>query len=152
MIFFVFFAVTLASRIRGDSAWLANGTIAGAVFGAAGVTALLCVQYVLGENSAYLTAGSASALNLLNNTFVLPAAAGMCVFGVVGGLAVAVSRTPARWTGWVLAVIGGCSASPLLFFALVAAAAWMLVMGIWLTARGLPQLRADEPQATLARV
>jgi hypothetical protein len=113
---------------------------------------LLSVQYVLGENSAYLTPGSASTLNLLDNSFVLPAVAGMCVFGVVGGLAVAVSGVPARWMGWVLVVIGCCSASPLLFFALVAAGLWVLVMGIWLTARGLPRLREDEPQASLAHV
>jgi len=152
MIFFVFFAITLASRIRDRSAWLANGMIAGAVFGAVGVTALFCVQFVLGQDSAYLTLGSASTLNLLNNTFVLPAAAGMCVFGVVGGLAVVVSGTPARWMGWVLMVIGACSASPLLFFALLAAAIWMLATGIWLTVRGLPQPAESEPAPALAHV
>lgn len=152
MIFFVFFAVTVASRIRGSSSWLANGMIAGAVFGAVGVTALFCVQFVLGQNSGYLTPGSASALNLLGNSFVLPAAAGMCVFGIVGGLAVVVSGTPARWTGWVLMVIGACSASPLLFFALLAVAIWMLAAGIWLTVQGLPQPSESAPEPTLARV
>lgn len=63
----------------------------------------------------------------------------MCVFGIVGGLAVTASGTPARWMGWVLVVIGGCSACPLLFFALLAVAAWMLVTAIWLTVRRRPQ-------------
>lgn len=152
MIFFVLFAVAMASRLRGGGPWLANGMVAGAVFGAVGVTALFCVQYVLGENSRYLTAGSASALNLLDNTFVLPAAAGMCVFGIVGGLAVVVSGAPARWMGWVLVVIGACSASPLLFYALLVAAAWMLVTGIWLSTQALPKLREREPEADLAHV
>lgn len=152
MVFFVLFAVAMASRLRSDGTWLANGMVAGAVFGATGVTALFCVQYVLGQNSRYLTAGSASALNLLDNTFVLPAAAGMCVFGIVGGLAVAASRAPARWMGWVLVVIGACSASPLLFFALLATAVWVLVTGIWLAAQGLPKLREDKPEASLAHV
>jgi hypothetical protein len=152
MIFFVFFAVTMASRIRGSSSWLANGMIAGAVFGAVGITALFCVQYVLGQNSGDLTLGSASTLNLLDNSFVLPAAAGMCVFGIVGGLAVVVSRTPARWMGWVLMVIGACSASPLLFFAFLAAAAWILAAGIWLTVRGLPQASESEQAPVLAHV
>jgi hypothetical protein len=152
MIFFVCFAITLASRIRGRGAWLANGMIAGAVFGAVGVTALFCVQYVLGQNSGYLTAGSASALNLLNNSFVLPAVAGMCVFGIVGGLAVATSRAPARWMGWLLMVIGACCASPLLFFAILVAAAWMLVAGIWLTLQAQPKVREEESEATLAHV
>lgn len=152
MIFFVFFAVALAGRMRGGSAWLANGMIAGAVFGAVGVAALFSVQFVLGDNARYLNAGSASALNLLNNDLFLPAAAGMCVFGIVGGLAVAASRLLPRWMGWVLVVIGACCASPLLFFALLVIAAWMLVAGIWLTVRGLPRLREAEPEASLAHV
>jgi len=152
MIFFVFFAVALASRMRGGSAWPANGMVAGAVFGAVGVAALFSVQYVLGDNARYLNAGSASALNLLNNDLFLPAAAGMCVFGIVGGLAVAASRVLPRWMGWVLVVIGACCASPLLFFALLVTAAWMLVAGIWLTVRGLPQLREEEPEVSLAHV
>jgi hypothetical protein len=152
MIFFVFFAVVLASRIRGGTAWLANGTVAGAVFGAVGVVALFSVQYVLGDNANYLNAGSASALNLLSNDLFLPAAAGMCVFGIVGGLAVVASRVLPRWMGWVLVVIGACCASPLLFFALLVTAAWILVAGIWLTVRGLPQLHEDKPAVSLAHV
>jgi hypothetical protein len=152
MIFFVFFAVAMASRIRGTSAWLANGMVAGSVFGAVGIAALFCVQYVLGDNASYLTAGSASALNLLDNSFVLPAAAGMCVFGIVGGLAVVASRVLPRWMGWVLMVIGACSASPLLFFALLVTAVWVLVAGIWLTVQGLPQVREDQPEVSLAHV
>src|ERR1700733_8491267 len=46
MIFFVFFAVALASRMRGGTAWLANGTVAGAVFGAVGFVSFFRVQYV----------------------------------------------------------------------------------------------------------
>jgi predicted permease len=61
VIFLVFFAVALASRIRGGTAWLANGTVAGAAFGAVGIAALFSVQYVLGDNARYLNAGSASA-------------------------------------------------------------------------------------------
>ena len=152
MIFFVFFAVALAGRMRGGTAWLANGTVAGAVFGAVGVVALFSVQYVLGDNAGYLNAGSASALNLLSNDLFLPAAAGMCVFGIVGGLAVVASGVLPRWMGWLLVVIGACCASPLLFFALLVAAVWMLVAGIWLTVRGLPQVREDEPEVSLAHV
>ncbi len=151
VIFFVFFAVTLASRTRGGG-WLANGVVAGAVFGAVGIAALFSIQYVLGQNSSYLTLGSASTLNLLDNSFFLPAAAGMCVFGIVGGLAVATSRAPARWMGWLLMVIGACCASPLLFFAILVAAAWMLVAGIWLTLQAQPKVREEEPEATLAHV
>jgi hypothetical protein len=152
LIFFVFFAVALASRMRGGTAWLANGTVAGAAFGAVGVAALFSVQYVLGNNARYLNAGSASALNLLDNDLFLPAAAGMCVFGIVGGLAVVASRVLPRWMGWVLVVIGACCASPLLFFALLVAAAWMLVAGIWLAVQGLPRVREEEPEVSLAHV
>jgi hypothetical protein len=150
VIFFVFFAVTLASRTRGG--WLANGVVAGAVFGGVGIAALFSIQYVLGQNSSYLTLGSASTLNLLDNSLFLPAAAGMCVFGIVGGLAVATSRAPARWMGWLLMVIGACCASPLLFFAILVPAAWMLVAGIRLTLQAQPKVREEEPEATLAHV
>jgi hypothetical protein len=76
----------------------------------------------------------------------------MCVFGIVGGLAVVASRVLPRWMGWALVVIGACCASPLLFFALLVTAAWLLVAGIWLTVRGLPQVREDEPEVSLAHV
>ena len=114
--------------------------------------ALLEAGEGLGDNARYLNAGSASALNLLNNDLFLPAAAGMCVFGIVGGLAVVASGVLPRWMGWLLVVIGACCASPLLFFALLVTAAWMLVAGIWLTVRGLPQLREDKAEASLAHV
>jgi len=150
VVFLVFFAVALAGRMRSIGAWLANGMVAGAVFGAAGLAAAFCIQFVLAENSSYLTVGSASALNLLDNSFILPAAAGMCVFGVVGGLAVVASRVLPRWMGWLLVVIGACSASPLLFFALLVLAAWMLVAGILLSVRAQPQAHEDEREASLA--
>jgi hypothetical protein len=52
----------------------------------------------------------------------------MCVFGIVGGLAVVASRVLPRWMGWVL------------------------VAGIWLTVRGLPRVREAEPEVSLAHV
>jgi hypothetical protein len=54
--------------------------------------------------------------------------------------------------GWVLMVIGACSASPLLFFAILVAAAWMLVAGIWLAVQGLSPVREDKPEVSLAHV
>ena len=76
----------------------------------------------------------------------------MCVFGIVGGLVVVISKAPARWMGWLLMVIGACCASPLLFFAILVAAAWMLVAGIALTLQAQPKVREEEPEATLAPV
>ena len=70
----------------------------------------------------------------------LPAVAGVIVFGVVTGLAVAVSKAPARWMGWVLFVLGVAAAvvPPLSFWAFLAMVLWALAAGIWLTAQNLP--------------
>jgi hypothetical protein len=114
MAFLVFFAVGLASRVRagGGSGWLANGTVGGAVFAAAGFAPLLAFTWLLASDVKFLTASAVQTLNVLQNDMFLPTLAGFFVFGVVGGLAAVVGKAPARWMGWVLLVVGIAAVVP----------------------------------------
>ena len=50
----------------------------------------------------FMLPGATQALTMLDNAYFLPVVAGFMVFGVVGGLAAAVSTASVRWMGWVL--------------------------------------------------
>jgi hypothetical protein len=154
LIFLVFFAVALAgrARARGAGGWLASGVVGGAVLAAAGFLSLLTFSFILGDDIKFLQPAAAQVLNVLDNDFFLPAVAGFAVFGIVGGLAVAVSKAPARWMGWVLFVVGiACAVPPISWFALLATFLWVLVAGIWLTIqRPAPSSPARERDVSLA--
>jgi len=152
LVFFVFFAVALAGRLRdrGAAGWLANGIVGGAVAAMVGLLSLLAFGFVLADNIKFLSPGSVQTLNVLDNNFFLAANAGFIIFGVVAGLAVAVSKAPAWWMGWVLFALGIiCAVPPLSWFAFLAMLVWSLVAGIWLAARKPAQVRASEPDVAL---
>ena len=150
--FLVFFAVALSGRVRarGAGGWLANGVVGGAVLAAAGFLPLLTFSFILGDDIKFLSPASAQTLNVLQNDFFLPAVAGFVVFGIVTGLAVAVSKAPARWMGWVLFAFGIAAAiPPISWFAFLAMFLWVLVAGIWLTVQKPAQVRTPEPDVSL---
>jgi len=154
MVFLVFFAVALAGRVRASGAarWLAYGVVGGAVAATIGFLSLLAFGFILADDIKFLSPDSVQTLNVLDNDFFLPAVAGFIVYGVVTGLAVAVSRTPARWMGWVMFAFGIlCAVPPISWFAFLAMFLWSLVAGIMLAVRNpAAQVPAKEPDATLA--
>jgi len=156
MAFLVMFAVALAGRVRAGHArggWLGNGAIGGAAFAAAAFALVIAFSWVLASDIKFLTAPAVQTLNVLQNDLFLPALAGFFVFGVVGGLAAAVSRAPARWMGWVLFVFGiGAVVPPVSWFAILGTFLWVLVAGVWLAVQGTPQVRQAEPEVSLAHV
>jgi hypothetical protein len=152
MVFFVFFAVALAGRVRasGAAGWLATGVVGGAVAAMAGLLSLLAFGFILADDIKFLSPGSVQTLNVLDNNFFLPAVAGFVVFGVVAGLAVAVSKAPVRWMGWVLFALGIiCAVPPISWFAFLAMLLWSLVAGIWLAVQKPPRVPASEPEVAL---
>lgn len=98
----------------------------------------------------FMLPGATQAINVLDNDYFLPVVAGFIVFGIVAGLAVAVSKAPTRWMGWVLFALGIiCMVPPVAFFAFLAMIAWSLVAGIWLAVQTPAQVPASEPEVTL---
>lgn len=155
LVFFVFFALGLSSRVRagGAGGWLANGAVGGAVFAALGFLPFLTFSFILGNDIKFLLPATAQTLNVLDNDYFLPTVAGFVVFGIATGLAVAVSRTPARWMGWLLVAIGIiCAIPPIAWFAMLATFLWALIAGVWLAVRGKPRVSADQPEPTFAAV
>jgi hypothetical protein len=152
LVFLVFFALALSGRVRaaGASGWLANGVTAGAVLLAVGFLPLFTFSFILGNDVKFLVPASAQALNVLDNDYFLPAAVGVVAFGIVTGLAVAVSKAPARWMGWVLFAIGAAAlVPPISFWAFLLTMLWALAVGIWLTARKTAPVRSSKPEASL---
>jgi hypothetical protein len=148
LVFLVFFAVALSGRVRagGASRWLATGVTGGAILMAAGSLPLLAFSFILGGDIKFLLPASAQALNVLGNDYFLPVAAGAVVFGVVTGLAVAASGTPARWLGWALFALGVVAAvPPLWFWAFLFMFLWALIAGIWLAAQQTSRTIPGEP-------
>ncbi len=153
LVFLVFFAVALSGRVRagGAAGWLANGVAGGAVLAAAGLLPLIALSFALGDDITFLQPAATQALNVLQNDLFLPADAGFAVFGIVGGLAVAVSKVPARWMGWVLFALGLLSAvPPVSFQAFLVIFLWALVAGIWLAVQRPTPTPARERDANLA--
>lgn len=159
LVFLVFFAVALAGRVRasradgarGAGTWLANGAIGGAVLVAVGYLSLLAFSFILGNDIKFLQPSAAQTLNVLSNDFFLPAVAGVVVFGILGGLAVAVSKAPVRWMGWVLFALGVLGAiPPVSWWAFLATFLWVLAAGIWLAVQRPATAPARERDVSLA--
>ena len=152
LVFLVLFALALSGRVRasGGAGWLANGVTAGSVLLAAGFLPFFAFSFILGNDIKFLLPGSVQTLNVLQNDYFLPAVAGMGVFDVVTGLAVAVSKAPARWMGWVLVALGiAALVPPLTFWAFLLTLAWALAAGIWLTGQRAAPARSRQPEESL---
>lgn len=155
LVFLVFFGVALAGRVRasGTGGWLAGGVIGGAVLAMVGFLPFLAFTFILGNDIRFLQPAAAQTLNVLANDYFLPAVAGFVVFGIVGGLAVAASKAPARWMGWVLFALGILSAvPPVSWWAFLATFLWVLVAGIWLTVQRPASARVGERDVSLVSV
>jgi hypothetical protein len=123
--------------------------------GAAGGGVLAAADLLLhpGQRHQFLLPASAQALNALDNDYFLPVIAGLVVFGVVAGLAAAVSKAPARWMGWVLFALGVASAvPPISFWAFLLIFLWSLTAGIWLAVQKPAQVHRSEPEVSLTAV
>lgn len=152
LVFLVFFAVALSGRVRagGAAGWLANGVVGGAVAAMVGFLPLFTFSFILANDIKFLQPATTQALNVLDNDYFLPVVAGFVVFGVVTGLAVVVSRAPARWMGWVLLALGVASAvPPIAFFAFLAMFLWALAAGIWLTVQKPAEVPGSMPEVSL---
>jgi hypothetical protein len=97
VLFLVLFAVALARHVRTGDRWLANGALAGAVFGGVGFLISIGFDTVLAQDHNHLTIASAQTLSLLENDFFLPILVGFALFGILTGLAVVVGRILPKW-------------------------------------------------------
>ena len=139
VLFLVLFAVALVRQVRTGDRWLAQGALAGAVFGGVGFLTSVGFDAVLAQNHNHLTIASAQTLNLLENDFFLPILVGFALFGILTGLAVVVGRILPKWMGWVMFAFGlVCLAGPIGFFGILATMLWVLVAGIWMVKQGPP--------------
>jgi hypothetical protein len=151
---FLLFAGSVRARLRQGDDREALGAVALVAAGvvAAGALAFFSVDFALASGSGQLAPDAAQALNLLAFRMVLPACAGMLVFGVAAGLAVIRSAIVPRWLGVIAVVIGLVGVSPLLTVALMALYVWTLVVAVILVVRAgaLSDSRAPALESQVA--
>jgi hypothetical protein len=142
VVFFLFFAGVVRAHLRRSDrvASLAATGFGGAILIAVGGASFSAFGFALADAPDKLSPAAAQAINLLSNDFFFPFAAGIAVFMIANGLAVARSALLPRWLGWVALLIGVLAVTPIGFVAFFALMAWVLVVAILLFVRSGPPL------------
>ncbi len=137
LVFFIFFAGSLYDIMRRTSVSQTLGAVAlvGAGLLAAGLMVSGSITWALTDGPARYSAASAHALNALGYDMILPAIAGLLVFGVTTGLAAIRGGWVPAWLGWVLIAFGILAPSPAFPIALFGTVAWSAVVAIMLVSR-----------------
>lgn len=130
IVFFVFFAAALSSRLHRFEAAraLAALALAGAAVLAVGVASMAASRWSLADARNSLVPGAAQALNVLYEDFFWPFLIGLAIFGIAAGLAVVRSRSLPVWLGWIAIVVGIVGVTPASFLAFIVLMAWTLVV------------------------
>jgi hypothetical protein len=137
LVFGVFFFSVLRAILRSRGAGgLAAAAFGGGILLAVGGASFSGFSLALADAPDKLSPAAAQALNLLNNDFFFPLAAGAAVFMIGNGLAVVRTGALPVWLGWVAVVIGVAAATPAGFVAFLALLLWVLVASILLFLRG----------------
>ncbi|TMC50569.1 MAG: hypothetical protein E6J14_03165 [Chloroflexi bacterium] len=137
LVFGVFFFGVMRAHLRSrGAAGLAAAAFGGGVLLAVGGAGFSGFSFALADAPDKLTPAAAQALNILNNDFFFPLAAGGAIFMIGNGLAIVRTAALPVWLGWVAVVIGVANLTPVGFFAFLALLLWVLVTSILLFLRG----------------
>jgi hypothetical protein len=153
VIFFVFFAGSLRSFIRGHEGGegLSAVALAGAVLLGTGGAIFSSLEWALAETRNSLTPAAAEAINVLSNNFFWPFEAGLVIFSIAIGLAILRTAALPKWLGWVMVVVGIVGVTPLGFFGFFAVMIWSVIVAVLVfRMSGEPSRPADvgtAPQA-----
>jgi hypothetical protein len=130
--FFLLFAGTLRSHLRGSASGDALGAVvlAGASVFAAGAIIYFNFDFSLAVVPQHLAPAAAQTLNVLALNMALAPSAGGFVFGIAAGLALVRGDTLPTWLGWVAIVIGVIAVSPAVVVSLPLFALWAAVVGV----------------------
>jgi len=147
--FLLFFVSSLRNDLRraGGTGQLANAAYAGGILAAAGFGLLASVHLALADaGDSAKTIATAQTLNVLDGNDFLPAAAGLGVLVLAGGLAAVRHGGLPSWLGWVGIVIGVVMFTPAGFIAFLASGLWVAIASILLTL-GRRQAQPTPPLA-----
>lgn len=151
VIFFIFFAGTLRVHFRSAGQdGLGAVSFGGGILIGVGGTIFSAFGFALADVPDKLNEAAAQALNVLNNDFFFPFAAGVAVFMLANAVAIIRGRSLPLWLGWVAVPIGLAAATPAGFFAFFAVPAWVLAVSIVLFIRGIRSQRPSTTEASAA--
>jgi hypothetical protein len=138
VIFFIFFAGTLRSFLRGQEGGegLSAVALGGAVLLGAGGAIFSSLEWALSETRNSISPAAAEAINVLSNNLFWPFEAGLVVFSIAIGLAILRTAALPKWLGWVMIVVGVVGVTPVGFFAFFAVMIWSVIVAVMLYRRG----------------
>jgi hypothetical protein len=147
VIFFIFFAGSLRSFLRGHEGGegLSAVALGGAVLLGTGGAIFSSLEWALSETRNSISPAAAEAINVLSNNFFWPFEAGLVVFSIAIGLAILRTAALPKWLGWVMIVVGVVGVTPAGFFGFFAVMIWSVIVAIILYRRaGEPTRPLDE--------
>lgn len=133
LIFFVGALRKLLQQAEGQSRGLPTVAFGGGLIMAVGVLLFAGLTFTLADAADSLEPAAVQAINALNSDLFFPLAIGTVVLLVSTGVSMRRSGAFPGWLAWAAIVIGVVAATPLGFFAFLAALVWILVAGIVLT-------------------
>jgi hypothetical protein len=139
--FFVWFAGTLRSRLleaEGGTGRLASTAFAGAVLFAAGLLAVLGLNFAVADTAGDIAPTATQALSALSSDFFFPLVGGGAILYLATGVASLRLGVFPRWFGWVTVVLGVVCFTPV---------GWVpfLLVGVWTIVVSVILYRAEAP-------
>ena len=134
----VYFFGALRQYIRDlhGNAALATIGFGGALIFAVGGALSAGFEVALVDKTSRLTPGAAQALNAMQSDGTIGlTAAGLAIFYIATGIAIARSGALPRWIGWFAVVLGVLSLTPVFWLAFMATLIWVLAAAIALFMR-----------------
>ncbi len=138
VIFFIFFAGSLRSFLRGKDGGegLSAVALGGAVLLGAGGAIFSSLEWALSETRNSISPAAAEAINILSNNLFWPFEAGLVVFSIAIGLAILRTAALPKWLGWVMIVIGVIGVTPVGFFGFFVVMIWSVIVAVMVYRRG----------------
>jgi hypothetical protein len=140
LLFFVWFAGCLRARLaalEGGGRRLANTSFAGAIIMTIGGLLFSALSWTAADTVGKVPADVTQSIHVLDSDLFFPLAGGAAVFLLAAGVLSLRTRALPAWLGWVAVVLGIACATPIGFFAFLAAVVWIGVVSVLLYRRPL---------------
>jgi hypothetical protein len=124
---------------------LASISFAGAVITAVGLLLFAGLSFTAADTAGKVSADVTQTLTALNEDLFFPVAVGTALFLTAAGIAAIRYGAFDRWLGWIALAIGLICITPIGFFGILAAIAWILIASIVLYRKKDPVGSGAEP-------
>jgi len=131
--------------VEGETGRLSATAFGGLVIAAGGVLVNSAIEFAAADSAGEVSPQTTQALSVLYSDFFFPIIAGFAVFLLAAGLVMVRAGALTSWPGWIAIFLGVVSLSPIGFFGVLGALAWVLAFSIMLFMRGAPAMPGPRP-------